>query len=408
MSKESLTDVVCKSAKATDKAVKLFDGGGLFLHVTPQGGKTWRLKYRFGGIEKLLSLGTYPEVPLKAARKKRDAAREQLAAGIDPGAAKKAEKLAKSAGAANSFEAVAREWFATHEKSWAPSHSSKIIRRLEVDVFPWLGARPIAEITAPELLAVLKRTVARGTLETAHRAKQNCGQVFRYAVQTGRALRDPSADLKGALPAYEPKNFAAFTEPADLAALLRATDAFKGTFVVQCALRLAPMLFVRPGELRKAKWAEFELEQGYWAFKVSKVKTPHIVPLAKQAVAVLRELHALTGGGEYVFTGRDPKKPMSDAAVNAALRRMGYDTKTEITGHGFRATARTILHERLGQKPESIEHQLSHRVPDNLGTAYNRTKFIDDRIRMIQIWADYLDTLRAGGNVVAGKFGRVA
>lgn len=398
-----LTDVEVKRAKATDKPVKMSDGGGLFLLVQstdPKDSKYWRLAYRFAGKQKTLALGVYPDVSLKDARQRRDDARKLLADGVDPGENRKAVKAAKTERAANSFEVVAREWFEKFKPGWAATHADKIIQRLEKDVFPWLGGRPIAEITAPEILQCLRRIENRGALDTAHRAHQNCGQVFRYAVQTGRAVRDPSGDLRGALPSPKREHYAAITEPKAVAELLRAVDGFRGTFIVQCALKLAPLFFVRPGELRQAKWADFDLEKAEWRYLVTKTKTEHLVPLASQALAALRELHALTGGGVYVFPGRDPKKPMSSAAVNAALRRMGYDTKTEITGHGFRAMARTILHQEIGIAPEVIEHQLAHRVPDVLGTAYNRTKFLPERRKMMQQWADYLDKLKAGADVI--------
>ena len=394
-----LTDIAIRTAKPTDKPYKLADGGGLYLEVYPTGGKLWRLKYRFGGKEKRLSLGSYSVVSLKEARERRDNAKRLLAGGIDPSIERKTQRAATVERAANSFEIVGREWFARYSPTWAESHATKIIRRLEADIFPWLGGRPIAEITAPEVLTVLRRIEGRGALDTAHRAHQNCGQIFRYAVATGRAVRDPSGDLRGALPPAKHENFASITDPTQVAALLRAIDAFRGTLVVRSALLLAPMVFVRPGELRKAEWADFDLDAGEWRYLVTKTKTAHLVPLATQAVAILRELHALTGHGRYVFPGRDPKKPMSDAAVNAALRRMGYDTRTEITGHGFRAMARTILHEELHYKPEIIEHQLAHSVPDALGTAYNRTKFVKERRVMMQAWADYLDELKAGAMV---------
>jgi len=271
---------------------------------------------------------------------------------------------------------------------------------LEVDVFPWLGDRPISEITAPDVLKVLRRIEGRGTLDTAHRARSNCCQIFRYAIQDGRAAHNPVPDLRGALPPLQPGNFASITEPAKVAELLRAMDAFSGTFVVKAALLLSPLFFVRPGELRRAQWSEFNFEKAEWRYFVTKTKSDHLVPLAAQAVAILKDLHALTGHGSYVFPGRDPQMPMSDAAVNASLRRMGYDTKTEITGHGFRAMARTILHEELNQKPEVIEHQLAHQVPDALGSAYNRTKFLKERKAMMQLWADYLDRLKAGAKVI--------
>ncbi len=403
----ALTDTAIRNAKPSQKPIRLFDGGGLYLEVSPAGGKLWRLKYRFDAKEKRLALGIYPDVTLAKARERRDEARRLLTEGIDPGENRKIQKAAKTERSANSFEFVAREWFAKFKPGWADTHSDKIIKRLENDVFPWLGGRPIAEITAPELLVCLRRIEGRGALDTAHRAQQNCGQVFRYAVQTGRAVRDPSSDLRGALPPAQREHYASITDPDAVAELLRAIEGFRGTFVVQCALRLSPLFFVRPGELRKAKWEEFDLDKGEWRYFVTKTKTDHLVPLASQAVATLRDLYALTGHGEYVFPGRDPQKPMSGAAVNAALRRMGYDTKTEITGHGFRAMARTILHQELNQKPEVIEHQLAHAVADNLGTAYNRTKFLKERRAMMQQWADYLDKLKAGADVIP-LHGRIA
>ena len=395
-----LTYQAIKKAKPADKPFKLFDEKGLFVIVTPAGGKWWRLKYRIAGKEKLLALGTYPDVGLARAREKRDEARKLLADGIDPGELRKATKTQQAERAANSFEAVAREWFAKHLADKAENHREKVIRRLEKDVFPWLGGRPIAEITAPELLATIRRIEARGAVDTSHRVMQSCGQIFRYAVATGRAERDPTSDLRGALQPVKTEHLPALVEPKAVGELLRAIDGFRGSFQVQCALRLAPMLFVRPGELRKAKWADFDLDRAEWRYLATKTKTEHIVPLASQAVAILRELQPLSGHREHVFPGREPAKPMSDAAINAALRRMGYDTKTEITGHGFRAMARTLLHEELGFAPEAIEHQLAHKVPDTLGAAYNRTKFLKQRTAMMQAWADYLDKLKAGADVI--------
>ncbi len=396
----ALTDTAIRNAKPGDKSLKLADEKGLFLLIHPNGSKYWRQKYRYNGKEKTLAHGVYPDVGLKDARERRDAARKLLADGIDPGENRKVQKSAKVERAANSFEVIAREWFAKNRESWAVSHADKIIARLENDVFPWLGGKAIAEITAPDVLSVLRRIEGRGTIDTAHRAKSNISQVMRYAIATGKAERDPCPDLRGALPPLRHDNFASITEPAKVAELLRAMDAFSGTFVVKSALLLAPLLFVRPGELRKALWADIDLDKAEWRYFVTKTKTEHSVPLASQAVAILKDLHALTGHGANVFPGRDPKKCMSEAAVNAALRRMGYDTKTEITGHGFRAMARTILHEELHQKPEVIEHQLAHKVPDANGTAYNRTKFLKDRKAMMQIWADYLGKLKAGAEVI--------
>ena len=404
----TLTDTAIRKAKPSDRPIKLFDGRGLFLLIAPAGGKWWRFRYRFDGKHKSLSMGVYPDVSLAKARERREEARKLLADGIDPSENRKAKKSAKADRAANSFEVVAREWYAKHKPNWAASHADKIILRLEKDVFPWLGSKPIAEITAPDVLSCLRRIEGRGALDTAHRVHQNCGQILRYAVATGRAVRDPSADLKGALPPAKHEHFAAITEPKAVAELLRAIDGFRGTFQVQCALRLAPLFFVRPGELRKAEWAHFDLEKAEWRYLVTKTKTEHLVPLATQALAILRELHALTGERRYVFPGRDPHKAMSEAAVNAALRRMGYDTKTEITGHGFRAMARTILHQELDVAPDVIEHQLAHRVSGALGAAYNRTKFLSARRVMMQQWADYLDKLKAGAEVIPLRAGGVA
>lgn len=400
----ALSDTAIRNAKPTSRAFKLYDESGLFILINSNGGKWWRLKYRFDNKEKLLSLGTYPEVSLKDAREKRDAARKLIAGGVDPSAARQAEKSSRLGSAANSFEAVTREWWASHMANKAPTHKDKVIRRFELYLFPWIGNKPIADLTAPEVLSTIKRIEQLGILETAHRALQTCGQVFRYAVQTGRAIRDVTADLKGALPPTTTKHMAAFTDPKDVAELLHAIDGFSGTFTVQCGLRLAPMMFVRPSELRMAKWTDIDLESGEWRYFVSKTKTDHLVPLPTQAIKILIELKAFSGHGQYVFQGgHSPLKPMSESAINAALKRMGYDTKTQITGHGFRAMARTILHERLGIDPHIIEHQLAHKVPDALGSAYNRTKFIEQRKAMMQAWADYLDKLKAGAKIVKLK-----
>lgn len=393
----SMTDVKARTAKAKEKPYKLSDSDGLFLLVTPAGGKWWRFKYRFGGKEKLLSFGTYPEVSLSDAREKREAARKQVAAGIDPGEVRKAQKASKKAICENTFEVVAREWHGKYAKGWSAGHAATILDRLEKEVFPWLGMRPIEEIKAPELLKVLRRVESRGALDTAHRVRNHCSQVFRYAVATGRAERDPGADLKGALPPVKNNHFAAPTDPKDVAPLLRAIDDYQGSFVVKCALQLAPLFFVRPGELRQAEWAEIDLEEAEWNIPASrmKMKEPHLVPLAKQALNILQELKALTGHGKYVFPcHRSPLRCMSENAVNAALRRMGFE-KTEITGHGFRAMARTILDEVLHVRPDFIEHQLAHAVKDPNGRAYNRTAHLAERKKMMQQWADYLDSLKA-------------
>lgn len=395
-----LTDAAIRNAKPGAKPAKLFDERGLFLIVTPVGGKWWRLRYTFDGKEKLLSLGVYPDVGLKDARERRDNARKLIAEGINPSESRKAQKSAKAERAVNSFEVVAREWYAKYSPGWVEHHGNRIIRRLERDIFPWIGGRPIADVTAPELLAAVQRIERRGALETAHRALANCGQVFRYAIATGRAVRDVSPDLRGALPPVKGEHFAAVTEPKQVAELLRALDGYQGTLTVACALRLAPLVFVRPGELRKAEWVDIDLDAAEWRYHVTKTDSEHIVPLASQAVAILRELHALTGTGRFVFPGaRSNGRPMSDNAILAAMRRTGI-AKDEMSGHGFRAMARTILDEVLGVRPDLIEHQLAHAVRDPNGRAYNRTAHLPERRRMMQRWADYLDKLKAGAEVI--------
>lgn len=395
-----LTDTAIRKAKPSGKPFKMFDERGLFLLISAAGGKWWRLNYRFEGKQKTLSMGVYPEISLKDARARRDAARKLLAQGIDPSDNRKAVKSGRMERAANSFEVVAREWYAKYSPNWAKTHADKIIQRLERDVFPWLGARPVAEIAAPELLAAMRRIEARGALESAHRTLSNCGQVFRYAVATGRAERDPSGDLRGALPPYKRDHFAAITDPKRVGQLLREIDGYQGTFAVNCALRLAPLVFVRPGELRMAQWADIDLDAAEWRYTARKTDTPHIVPLATQAVAILRELHAVTGHGQYLFPGgRSPKRAMSDNAILAALRRIGI-AKEEMSGHGFRAMARTILDEVLGVRPDLIEHQLAHAVRDPNGRAYNRTAHLPARRKMMQQWADYLDKLKVGADVI--------
>ena len=409
-----LTDAAIRAAKSGDKPIRLFDGGGLYLEIAPSGGRWWRLKYRFGGKEKRLSLGVYPDVPLAGrkdrgsgkwidgARDKRDKARQLLANGVDPSEHRKAAKSAKADRAANSFEVVAREWFAKFASRWAASHGEKNLRRLERDIFPWLGKQAIGDVTAPELLTVLRRIEGRGAAETAHRARQICGQIFRYAIATGRAQRDPSGDLRGALAPVRPVHLAALTEPKAIGNLLRAIDGYQGHLITKSALRLAPLVFVRPGELRAAEWAEVDLDRAEWNISATRMKmrAAHLVPLATQAVEILREIKALTGDGRYVFpSARTTSRPMSNNAILAALRRMGIP-KDEMTGHGFRALARTVLDEVLGVRPDYIEHQLAHAVRDPLGRAYNRTSHLPERRAMMQQWADYLDKLRNGAEVI--------
>ncbi len=397
----SLTDVKIRNSKPTEKPIKLFDGDGLFLLITLAGGKLWRFKYRFEGKEKLLALGAYPEISLLDARQRRDEARRLLANNVDPGAVRKAQKQTKTE-SAETFEIIAREWHERYAPTWKSGHAERVLKRLDRDVFPYLGSRPIKEIKAPELLTVLRRIESRGALETAHRARTICGQILRYAVATGRAERDPSADLKGALPPVKTINRAAIIEPKKVGELLRAIDGYQGGFVVQCALKFAPLVFVRPGELRHAEWSEIDFENAEWNIPPGKMKMkePHLVPLSKQAIDILTAIKPLTGASRYVFpSGRSFARPMSDNAILAALRRMGY-AKEEMTGHGFRAMARTILDEVLQVRPDFIEHQLAHAVRDPNGRAYNRTTHLAERRKMMQKWADYLDELKAGAKVI--------
>ncbi len=399
-----LSDMKVKTAKSKDKPYKLSDVDGLYLLVTEKGGKWWRFKYRFGGKEKLLSLGTYPQITLADARHRRDEARKQVAQGIDPGAVRKAQKQAETE-ETETFEVIAREWHAKFTPTWTPGHATTIMSRLERDLFPWIGKRPMMEIKAPELLTVLRRVESRGALETANRIRSMAGQVFRYAVATGRAERDPAADLRGALPQPKENHHSAITDPQEVAPLLRALDGYQGHFVVKCALRLAPLFFVRPGELRHAEWEEFNLDEAVWNIPAEKMKMkqPHMVPLCRQAVEILTELKELTGTSKYVFpSARSFARPMSNNAILAALRRMGY-SKEEMTGHGFRAMARTILDEVLQVRPDFIEHQLAHAVKDPNGRAYNRTAHLAERKKMMQKWADYLDGLKAGAVVIPFK-----
>jgi integrase len=376
---------------------KYSDGNNLYLHVFSTGSKRWIMDYRFEGKRKAYSIGIYPDVSLADARGKRDEARKLLTQGVDPMQMKKLKRQDDLGH--DSFKHVALAWFTKKSPTWSESNSKKVMRRLEVDIFPYLGSSKISEIHAPELLKTIQRIETR-SVDTAYRALQECGQVFRYGMAIGSNIHDPSVALKGALTTQDKKHYAAIIEPEAVGELMRAIKGFNGSFVVKCALQLAPMFFVRIGELRKAKWSEMDLESGEWRYFITKTKQDHIVTLSRQAIAILKDLQQLTGQYEHVFIGgRDPKRPMSDAAINAALRRMGYDTKTEMTGHGFRAMARTILHERLGIDRDVIEHQLAHRVGDTLGTAYNRTKFLDQRKVMMQAWADYLDELR-GGQVI--------
>lgn len=414
-----LTDVDCRNAKAKEKAYKLSDSAGLYLEVTATGSKYWRWKYRFGGKEKRLAIGVYPRVSLKEARKQRDQARDMLDAGQDPSAEKKVQRLTSKLLANTTFEGVAREWFDREKQTWVDSHAARIIRRFERDIFPYLGSRPIADIATPEMLSVLRKIEERGAIETSHRAKWDCSQVFLYAIETGRAERNPIDGMsKGALKQPVARNLAAVVDPEGIGQLIRAIRGYQGSPVVRAALQLAPLVFLRPGELRQAQWAEFDLDgagkfaaggAAMWEVPNERMKRPkeekeltggHLVPLSRQAIQVLRDLYPLTGRGRYVFPSpRTPQRPLSDNGVLSALRRMGY-SGDEMTGHGFRAMARTALAERLKVEERYIGLQLAHAVRDANGRAYNRASFIEERTKMMQQWADYLDRLAAGADII--------
>lgn len=390
-----LTAISCKNAQPQKKAYKLYDEKGLYLLVSSNGAKYWRQKYRFAGKEKLIGHGVFPEVPLKDARVKVLEARKLLSEGIDPVASRKARKLASQHAVRNCFEAVAIEWLDKEKLHWSNSHTEKQSALLRNNLLPSLGSLPISEITPTTLLNCLRKIEQRKAFETARRVKQISGQIFRYAIATGRADRDPSSDLKGALTTPKVQHYAAITNPVKFAELLRSIDAFEGSLTVSIALKLAPLLFVRPGELRRMEWEEVNFEKKEWCIPASKMKMreAHLVPLSSQAISLLREIEKYSGDWRFVFPGeRTRTRPMSENSLNAALRRLGY-TKDEMTTHGFRASARTILDEELNIEPRLIEQQLAHQVPEALGKAYNRTKHLEQRREMMQKWADYLDKL---------------
>ena len=399
----ALTDTTIRKAKGTEKPYKLSDEKGLHLLVNPNGAKLWRVSYRFDGKQKTLALGAYPDVSLANAREKRDEARKLLANEQDPGEVKKAQKAGRLIRSANSFEVVARRWHGKGNAKWSDSYSKKVIQMLERDVFPWIGGKAIADLEAPEFLTVARRLEARGIVDTAHRAMQLCGQIMRFAVAEGTANRNPVSDLRGAIQSVKGVHMASVTDPVRVGEILRMFDGFKGSYQVMQALKLAPLVFTRPGELRQARWADIDLDKALWTIPGERMKMgeTHIIPLSTQAVAILRDMEPFSGHLEHVFPGgRDPKRPMSDAAINAAMRRLGIDTQTELTGHGFRAMARTILHEQLNYPPEVIEVQLAHKAPGPLGAAYARAKFIKQRKEMMQKWSDYLDKIKKGAEVI--------
>ena len=399
----ALTDTFVRQVKPTGTSAgnKHFDGNGLYLLVNAVG-KYWRMDYRFTGKRKTLAIGKYPEVSLAKARRRREEARELLADGIDPGQAKRDSKQTKALTAAQTFEAVAREWLKKTEANRASATQEKITIWLQKDVFPSIGNKPISTIGPRDVLATVQKMEARGAIDSAHRVKQICGQVFRFAVATGLAERDVTADLKGALSAVPKGNYAAITEPKQAGELMRSIHGYSGHPYAVAALKLSPLVFVRPGELRSAEWAEVDLDAAEWRISGSKMKmgVDHIVPLSMQAVEILRGMHTITGHGKYVFPSiRTGERCMSENTLNAALRSMGY-SKEVMTAHGFRAMARTILDEVLGERVDLIEHQLAHAVKDPNGRAYNRTAHLPARRDMMQRWSDYLEKLRIGADVV--------
>lgn len=396
MDGKPLNDTFIKSLKGVDPK-KFFDGGGLYLYLTPTGTKLWRLSYRFNGKPKTLSFGPYPILSLKDARDKRDAAKRLLLDGIDPSEQKKSQEAEEIAKNENTFERIGREWHENKSVHLAETTRKKIISTLEKDAFPYIGHIPITELTAPDILQVCRRVEARGASEIAHRVLQNSGQIMRYAIATGRGTQDVTAFLKGALKPMKSKHYPTITEPKKVGELMRAIESYQGHFTVACALKLLPLVFVRPGELRKAEWSEFNLEAREWRIPAERMKMDeqHIVPLSNQAMAILQYLHKVTGADQYLFPSiRTTERPMSDNTINSALRRLGY-TKDEICPHGFRAMASTLLNE-LGYNRDWIERQLSHGERDAIRAAYNHAEFLPERRKMMQEWADYLHNLKNG------------
>ncbi len=402
-----LTDVKIKAAKpcvkpdgtATTKRYRMADGGGLYLEVAPSGGKWWRLKYRIKGKEKRLSLGVYPTVGLKEARIRREDLRRQVAEGIDPSEKRKIEKSTE--GDKNSFETVACEWHKKFSHNWTKEYTARTLTHLEKNIFPWLGSKNINDITPPELLACLRRIENRGALDTAHRVLQISGSVFKYAVTTGQAERNQAADLVGALPPAKTKHHASITDPKEVGGLIRAIQNYSGSIITATALKLSPLLFVRPGELRQAEWSGIDFDNAEWRIPAEKMKmrVVHIVPLSTQAIAILKDIQPLTGRDKYVFpSNRTITRPMSNNTINAALRRLGF-TKEEMTAHGFRSMASTLLNEQ-GYNGDAIERQLAHSEGNGVRAAYNYAQYLPERKKMMQEWADYLDGLASGADVI--------
>lgn len=408
MTTGTLSAVAVKNAKAKEQPYKLSDGGGMFLLVDAKGGKYWRLAYRFLGKQKTLALGVYPEVSLELARRARDQAREQLREGADPGMVRKVGKLLAHQSALNSFEAVAREWHKKFSSGWTAHTINKNIRILELNAFPWLGERPIDEVKAPELLAVLRRVEERGLMDTAHRLRHTCGQVFRYGIATGRCERDISVDLRGAIAPRRPQNMAAIIDPKVFGELLRDIWEYQGTLTTCCAFRLSALFGLRPGEVRNLEWSEVDKDERLIRIPLGKMKARrlHVVPLSKQALEIIEDIRPLTGTGRYCFPGlHSRERPMSENTINAALRRMGYDTKTEHTAHGFRSSFSTMAHGSGLFRPEVVEVQLAHKHGDAVRLAYDRGDFLEERRKLMDWWADQCDQMRQGAKVIKMKVG---
>jgi integrase len=390
----ALTDALIKAAKPQEKLYELIDERGLTLEVTPQGAKRWRFRFQLNGKRNRLSLGHYPEVRLKDARMRRDEMRILIANGIDPALERATQREAEKG--VNQFETIAREWFTKFSANWTKGHAATVLARLEQNVFPFIGKEPINELTAPAILQTIQRVEARGALETAHRIRQICSQVFRYAITIGKADRDPAADIRGALPPVAVRHHPSITDPKAIAQLLKAIDAFSGTHTVRCALRFIPLVFVRSGELREAEWTEFNFDAAEWLIPAHRMKmlVQHIVPLSRQAIAILKDVQPLTGSGRYVFPSlRTYTRPISENTINASLRRLGY-SKEEMTCHGFRSMASTLLNEH-GWNRDAIERQLAHTESNSVRAAYNYAEILPERRKMMQWWADYLDSLRS-------------
>ncbi len=396
----ALTATAIKNFKPKDKPVRLADERGLYLLLNPNGSRWWRFDYRFDGKHKTLSFGVYPDVPLKLARERRDEARNLVALGSDPGAQRKAEKQAKAESGSNTFEALGREWIATRGKEWTESYTSKTVSSLERHAFPAIGAKPISEITAPELLALLRAIEGRGTVDMAHRISQHCSAIFRFAISTGRAVTDPVINLRGALSSTKKEHYAALTDPLAFAELLRDVEKYRGEATTKAAMQMLALTFQRTKEVRFAEWSQFDLDAAMWRIpaEIMKMREAHIVPLSRQAIAVLKELQPLTGAGRLVFQSSiSRERPISENTVIYALGRMGY--KGRMTGHGFRSVASTMLNEQ-GFRADLIERQLAHSEMNAVRAAYNRAEYLPERKTMMQQWADYLDKLKAGADVI--------